>query len=47
LFRFERLGEPSAAAKMNAAAGSPPGDYSLEAERKIRKLFGRAPINLR
>jgi hypothetical protein len=47
LFRCEALAEPSAAAKMNADEGSPQDDYSLEAERKIGKLFAAAPINLR
>jgi hypothetical protein len=41
------LGAPSTAAKMNAAEGSPRDDYSLEAERKIRKLFAVRAINLR
>jgi hypothetical protein len=50
LFRCEVPGAPSAARKMNAAEHFeewPRDDYSLEAERKIRKLFAAAPINLR
>jgi hypothetical protein len=50
LFRCEAPGEPSAAAKMNAAGhfeGWPRDDYSLEAEREIGKLFAAAAINLR
>jgi hypothetical protein len=50
LFRGEALGERSAATKMNAAAhfeDTPPDDYSLEAERKIGKLFACRAINLR
>jgi hypothetical protein len=50
LFRCEALGKRSAATKMNAAAhfeGALPDDYSLEAERKIRKLFACRAINLR
>jgi hypothetical protein len=50
LFRCEALGARSAATKMNAAAhfeGAPPDDYSLEAERKTRKIICRRAINLR
>jgi hypothetical protein len=50
LFRCEALGERSAARKMNAAEhfeDTPPDDYSLEAERKIGKLFACRAINLR
>jgi hypothetical protein len=46
----KRPGEPSAARKMNAAEHFkewPRDDYSLEAEREIRKLFAAGAINLR
>jgi hypothetical protein len=47
LFRSDALGAPTVSDEDERGRGSPRDDYSLEAERKIRKLSAAAAINLR